>query len=67
MLCAEINVVLVGRLYPRALLAVFTDDTELTSADRRMYTSRAKAGRVKDVQRVSVRFGGLKRKVTPAP
>ena len=37
-LCAEINVVLVERLYPRALLTPFTDDADLTPVDRRTYT-----------------------------
>ncbi|SPM33644.1 Uncharacterized membrane protein, BrkB/YihY/UPF0761 family (not an RNase) [Mycobacterium rhizamassiliense] len=59
-LCAEINVVLVAKLYPRALLAPFTDDAELTPADRKAYASRAKAERVKEIERVTVRFGGLK-------
>ena len=65
-LCAEINVVLVERLYPRALLTPFTDDADLTPADRRTYTKRAKAERVKGFQRVSVRFGDLARKADPA-
>jgi hypothetical protein len=55
-LCAEINVVLVEKLYPRALLTPFTDDAELTQADRKTYTKKAKAERVKAFQRVSVRF-----------
>ncbi len=54
--CAEINVVRVDGLHPRALLTPFTDDVELTPADRRTYTGRAKAERVKGFQRVSVRF-----------
>jgi uncharacterized BrkB/YihY/UPF0761 family membrane protein len=60
-LCAEINVVLVEGLYPRALLTPFTDHAELTPADRRTYTKIAKAERVKAFQRVSVRFGDLSR------
>jgi uncharacterized BrkB/YihY/UPF0761 family membrane protein len=63
-LCAEINVVLVEQLYPRALLTPFTDDADLTPADRRTYTKRAKAERVKGFQRVSVRFGDVARKST---
>jgi YihY family inner membrane protein len=55
-MCAEINVVRVDRLYPRALLTPFTDDVDLTSADRRTYTRRAKAERLKGFQRVSVHF-----------
>jgi uncharacterized BrkB/YihY/UPF0761 family membrane protein len=61
-LCAEINVVLVERLYPRALLTPFVDDADLTEADRRTYTKKAKAERVKAFQRVSVRFRDLTRK-----
>lgn len=56
-MCAQINVVLVDRLYPRALLTPFTDAVDLTSADRRTYTRKAKAERVKGFQRVNVHFG----------
>jgi membrane protein len=63
-LCAEINVVLVERLYPRALLTPFTDDADLTEADRKTYAKRAKAERVKGFQRVSVRFRDLGRKAS---
>jgi membrane protein len=55
-MCAEINVVRVDRLHPRALLTPFTDAVDLTPADRRTYTQKAKAERVKGFQRVSVRF-----------
>lgn len=58
-LCAEINVVLVERLHPRALLTPFIDDADLTPADRRTYAKKAKAERVKPFQRVSVRFRDL--------
>jgi len=54
--CAEVNVVRVDHLYPRALLTPFTDDVDLTAADRKTYTRKAKAERVKGFQRVSVRF-----------
>jgi len=63
-LCAEINVVLVERLYPRSLLTPFIDDADLTEADRRTYSKKAKAERFKGFQRVSVRFRGLSRKGT---
>jgi membrane protein len=56
MLGIQINVVLAKRLYPRALLAPFTDDVELTEADRRVYTEYAKAQRHKGFQRVTVTF-----------
>ena len=54
--CAEINVVCVEHLYPRALLTPFTDNVELTRADRKTYTGRAKAERQKAFQRVDVSF-----------
>lgn len=63
-LCAEINVVLVERLYPRALLTPFVEDTDLTDADRKTYAKRAKAERVKAFQRVSVRFRDLTHKAS---
>ncbi len=52
----EINVVVAKRLYPRALLTPFTDDVELTDADRRVYTEYARAQRHKGFERVSVSF-----------
>ena len=55
-LCAEVNVVRVDRLYPRALLTPFTDDVELTSADRQTYARKAKAERLKGFQHVDVTF-----------
>ena len=55
-LCVEINVVRVDRLYPRALLTPFTDDVDLTPGDRRSYTGSAKAQRAKGFQEVDVRF-----------
>jgi hypothetical protein len=54
--CAELNVVRVDGLHPRALLAPFTDDVDLTSADRETYTLRAKAERAKGFQHVNVTF-----------
>lgn len=66
-LCAEINVVLVERLYPRALLTPFVEDADLTEADRKTYSKKAKAERVKAFQRVSVRFRDLGRKATRPP
>jgi inner membrane protein YhjD len=52
----ELNVVRVRRLYPRALLAPFTDAVQLTDADRRAYDSYAKAQRHKGFERVEVTF-----------
>jgi len=60
--CAEVNVVRVDRLHPRALLTPFTDDVDLTAADRKTYAQKAKAERVKGFQRVSVRFDGPRTK-----
>jgi YihY family inner membrane protein len=55
-LCVEINVVRVDRLYPRALLTPFTDAVHLTPGDRRSYTGSAKAERQKGFQTVHVTF-----------
>jgi uncharacterized BrkB/YihY/UPF0761 family membrane protein len=55
-LCVEINVVRVDRLYPRALLTPFTDDVHLTPGDRRSYTDQAKAQRSKGFEQVHVTF-----------
>jgi membrane protein len=55
-LCAEINVVWVDRLYPRALLTMFIDEAELTPADRETYARQAKAEQVKTFEQVDVTF-----------
>jgi membrane protein len=55
-LCVEINVVRVDRLYPRALLTPFTDAVDLTPGDRRSYTGKAKAERHKGFETVHVTF-----------
>jgi uncharacterized BrkB/YihY/UPF0761 family membrane protein len=55
-MCVEINVVRNLKLYPRALLTPFTDDVDLTEADRRAYTSYALAQRTKNFAHVDVRF-----------
>ena len=54
--CVEINVVRVKRLYPRALLTPFTDDVTLTGADERTYTGQAEAQRAKGFQDIDVTF-----------
>jgi membrane protein len=56
LLCAEANVVRVRALYPRTLLTPFTDDVDLTDADRRAYTSYARAQRTKGFESVEVAF-----------
>lgn len=52
----EVNVVLAKRLYPRSLLTPLTDNVDLTPADQRSYTARARAQRLKGFQRVDVSF-----------
>ncbi len=56
MIGIEVNVVLARRLWPRALLTAFTDNVELTEADRRAYTSYVRAQRHKRFQDISVRY-----------
>jgi YihY family inner membrane protein len=56
LLCVEINVVHVRHLYPRALLTPFTDDVDLTRADRRAYAAYATAQRAKEFEDVKVSF-----------
>jgi uncharacterized BrkB/YihY/UPF0761 family membrane protein len=55
-LCAEINVVRVQRLYPRSLLTPFTDHVVLTPGDRKTYTRQATAQRNKGFQDIDVTF-----------
>ena len=55
-LCAELNVVLVDDLHPRALLTPFTDNVKLTEADRAAYTGQATAQRSKGFEDVDVSF-----------
>ncbi len=56
-LCVELNVVRVKHLYPRALLTPFTDNVDLTAADKRAYADAAAAQRLKEFQRIDVHFG----------
>jgi YihY family inner membrane protein len=56
LLGVEVNVVKAHRLYPRALLTPFTDNVDLTEADRRAYADYAAAQRTKDFAHVDVRF-----------
>lgn len=55
-LSAQINVVVARRLHPRSLLTPFTDDVDLTHADRRAYTQYAAAQRNKGFEQVDVTF-----------
>ncbi|MDR7252467.1 uncharacterized BrkB/YihY/UPF0761 family membrane protein [Nocardioides sp. BE266] len=59
-LAMEINVVWARRLWPRALLTPFTDNVELTDADRRAYAAYARMQRHKGFEKVSVTW-------TPGP
>ena len=54
----EVNVVLARRLWPRALLTLFTDSVDLTDADRRAYALYARMQRHKGFETVSVSFEG---------
>jgi membrane protein len=56
MLAAEVNVVRYRRLWPRSLLTPFTDEVELTAADRRAYEMYAAAQRFKGFERVTADF-----------
>ena len=60
-MCIELNVVVERELYPRALLSPFTDDVDLTDADRRAYTAYANAQRTKGFENVHVTFEPGKR------
>ena len=53
---SEINVVRAKRLYPRALLTPFTDNVDLTDADRRAYLDAVNAQQFKGFQSVTVHY-----------
>jgi membrane protein len=55
-LAAELNVVLRERLWPRALLAAFVEDVDLTHADRRSYESYASAQQYRAAESIDVKF-----------
>ncbi|GMA18732.1 YihY/virulence factor BrkB family protein [Arsenicicoccus piscis] len=55
-LSVELNVVAAKKLYPRALLTVFTDNVDLTRADKKMYEGMVNANRLKGFQQVEVSF-----------
>jgi YihY family inner membrane protein len=57
-MCVEINVVRTQNLYPRALMAPFTEDVDLTRADQRAYSGQATAQKTKEVETVDVSFEG---------
>jgi hypothetical protein len=55
-LCAQIDVARVKRLWPRALLTPFTDDVDLTPGDQDTYADAATAQRTKGFESVDVNF-----------
>jgi YihY family inner membrane protein len=55
-LAAEVNVVRACQLWPRSLLAPFTDGRPLTSADKRAYASYAEMRRHKRLEKIDVSF-----------
>jgi membrane protein len=55
-ICAEFNAVRAGQLWPRSLLAPFTDSDDLTPADRRAYTSYAQTERHKSCENIEITF-----------
>lgn len=55
-LCVEIDVVRVDRLYPRALMTPFVDHTDLTEGDERVYAEAARAQQAVRHEEVEVRF-----------
>jgi membrane protein len=55
-LCVEIDVVNVDKLYPRSVLTPFTDNVILTPADRRAYSTQVKAQQMKGFEQIEVQF-----------
>jgi len=56
-ICAEYNAVHARQLWPRSLLAPFADNTDLTPADQRAYTSYARTEQHKSFEDIDVSFG----------
>jgi membrane protein len=56
-ICAEFNAVRVDGMWPRSLLAPFTDNTDLTLGDQRAYISYAETERHKSFESIDVSFG----------
>jgi membrane protein len=66
-LCAEYNAVRTCRLWPRSLHATFSDNPDLTPADRRAYTMYAHTERHKTFESIDVRFGQDEESGPPEP
>jgi YihY family inner membrane protein len=64
-MCAEFNAVRAKRMWPRSLLAPFTDGRELTPGDQRAYTAYAETERHKSFETIEVTFAEPARR-TPA-
>jgi membrane protein len=56
-MCAEFNAVRASRMWPRSLLAPFTDNVQLTLGDQRAYASYVKTERHKSFENIHVSFG----------
>lgn len=66
-IAAEVNVVKAERLWPRSLLTPFTDDVQLTDADRRAYASYPESERHKGFEQVTVTFDRPAATAPPIP
>ena len=66
-LAMEVNVVLARRLYPRALLTLFTDRVDLTPADKRAYTYYVRSQRHKVNEVIDVHFADHVPDQIPSP
>ena len=66
-LAMEINVVLARRLYPRALLTLFTDRVDLTPADKRASTYYVRSQRHKVNEVIDVHFADHVPDQIPSP
>jgi membrane protein len=56
-MCAEFNAVRARQMWPRSLLAPFTDNVDLTPGDQRAYTSYAQTEGHKTFETIDVSFG----------
>ena len=56
-MCAEFNAVRARQMWPRSLLAPFTDNVDLTPCDQRAYTSYAQTEGHKTFETIDVSFG----------
>ena len=66
-LCAEFNVVVRHRVWPRSLLTPFTDNVTLTTADEQAYRSYAQLQRFKGFEKIDVQFGAPSAPPVPQP